>query len=93
MKELRIAICDDDRDEIAKIQHVIAEIQGNYQVDTYSTGKTMLEAAGQGEKYDIAFCDIYMKNENGMNTAMPRKCRPCHLTPLSCLLHQVLSMQ
>ena len=51
---MRIAICDDDRDEIAKIQHVIAEIQGNYQVDTYSTGKTMLEAAGQGEKYDIA---------------------------------------
>lgn len=69
MKELRIAICDDDRDEIAKIQHVIAEIQGNYQVDTYLAGKTMLEAAGQGEKYDIAFCDIYMKNENGMNTA------------------------
>ena len=66
---MRIAICDDDRDEIAKIQHVIAEIQGNYQVDTYLAGKTMLEAAGQGEKYDIAFCDIYMKNENGMNTA------------------------
>jgi hypothetical protein len=46
---LRIAICDDDRDEIIKIQHIIAEIHGNYQVDAYQSGKAMLEAAEKGE--------------------------------------------
>ena len=66
---MRIAICDDDRDEIIKIQHIIAEIHGNYQVDAYQSGKAMLEAAEKGEKYDMAFFDIYMKNENGMDTA------------------------
>lgn len=46
---MRIAICDDDRDEIIKIQHIIAEIHGNYQVDAYQSGKAMLEAAEKGE--------------------------------------------
>ena len=66
---MRIAICDDDRDEIEKLKHIISEIQGNYQMDFFENGKAMLEAAAQGDKYDIAFCDIYMKNENGMDTA------------------------
>ena len=49
VNRLRIAICDDDRDEIIKIQHIIAEIHGNYQVDAYQSGKAMLEAAEKGE--------------------------------------------
>lgn len=65
---MRIAICDDERVEIVKIQNTIAEIQGNFQIDTFRSGKAMMEAA-RNAKYDIAFCDIYMKDENGLDTA------------------------
>jgi len=43
VNRLRIAICDDDRDEIIKIQHMIAVLHGNHQVDTYQSGKAILE--------------------------------------------------
>ena len=65
---MRIAICDDERDEIVKIQNAIAEIQDNFQIDTYRSGKALLEAT-RTAKYDMAFCDIYMKDENGLDTA------------------------
>ena len=65
---MRIAICDDEREEIVKIQNMIAGIQGNYQVDTYHSGRALLEAAADA-KYDIVFCDIYMKDGNGLDTA------------------------
>lgn len=39
--ELRIAICDDEKSEIMKIQNTIAELQGNYQVDTYQVSVNM----------------------------------------------------
>ena len=48
---MRIAICDDEREEIVKIQNMIAGIQGNYQVDTYHSGRALLEAAADA-KYD-----------------------------------------
>ncbi len=66
---MRIAICDDERDEIAKIQNAIAEIQGNYQVNAYQSGSALLDAVRQGAAYALVFCDIYMKDENGMETA------------------------
>ena len=66
---LQIAICDDEREEIVKIQSTIAKIQGNYQVDTFRSGRELLDAAGQGRTYDIAFLDIYMDHENGLDTA------------------------
>lgn len=66
---MRIAICDDDRNEITKIQRAIAVIQGNYQVDVYQSGRALLAAVREGAKYDIALCDIYMNSENGMDTA------------------------
>jgi len=65
---LRIAICDDDSEEIAKIEWAMFSIQGNYQVDTFSDGESLLDAARQGEKYDLLFCDSCLNGENGMNT-------------------------
>ena len=50
---MRIAICDDEKSEIIKIQNTIAELQGNYQVDTYQNGKALLEAVRKGVIYDI----------------------------------------
>ena len=66
---LRIAVCDDEKANIAKIQSVIAEIKGNYQVDVCQTGEALLTAVRQGAVYDIVFCDIYLHEENGLDTA------------------------
>ena len=66
---MNIAVCDDERVEITKIQNAIAETQGDYRVDTFRSCKMLLEAVAQGEKYDIAFFDIYMNDENGMDAA------------------------
>ena len=66
---MRIAVCDDDKDEISKLQWALFDIQGNYRVDTYQSGSALIDAVKQGEKYDLLFCDIYMNNENGIDTA------------------------
>ena len=66
---MRIAVCDDDKEEISKLQWALFDIQGNYRVDTYQSGSKLIEAVKQGEKYDLLFCDIYMDKENGIDTA------------------------
>ena len=66
---MRIAVCDDVKADILKIQNAIAGLHGNYQVDAYHTGRALLEAIGKGESYEIVFLDIYMREENGLDTA------------------------
>lgn len=64
-----IAICDDDRDEAHKIQSMIFNVQGDYRVDCFQDGKTLLDTVQDGTTYDLLFCDIYMKEENGIEAA------------------------
>ena len=70
---MRIAIVDDDRDEIIKIQEMIFNIHGNYRVDQYLDGKSLLSAVSEGEAYDLLLCDIYMNEENGIEIAKKLK--------------------
>lgn len=64
-----IAICDDDRDEIYKIERMVFNVQGDYRVDCFQDGKTLLDTVQNGTAYDLLFCDIYMKEENGVEVA------------------------
>ena len=64
-----IAICDDERDEVYHLQNMIFNIQGDYRVDCFQEGKDLLEAVQNGKVYDLLFCDIYMKEENGIDVA------------------------
>ena len=48
---------------------MIFNIQGDYRVDCFQDGKALLEAAQKGTAYDLLFCDIYMKEENGIEVA------------------------
>ena len=66
---LIIAVCDDDREEVNSLQNMIFNIQGDYRVDCFQDGKALLEAAQKGTAYDLLFCDIYMKEENGIEVA------------------------
>ena len=64
---MRIAICDDDRDEIYKIQTMIFAVQGDYRVDQFQDGGSLLKAAESGAAYDLLFCDVYLQDENGID--------------------------
>lgn len=64
-----IAILDDDLDEINKIQDLIFNIQGDYRVDHFQSGKALIDAISQGKAFDLLLCDIFMKEENGIDTA------------------------
>ena len=64
---MRIAICDDDREEIYKIQNMLFAVQGDYRVDQFQSGAALLEAVESGAVYDLLFCDIYIKDENGID--------------------------
>lgn len=66
---MRIAVCDDDRDELSKIRWAMFDIGANHQVDTFQSGKALYESVKNGAKYDILFCDIYMKDEIGLDVA------------------------
>ena len=66
---MRIAVCDDDKNEISKLQWALLDIQGDYSVDTYQSGAKLIEAVNRGEKYDLLFCDIYMNGEIGTDVA------------------------
>lgn len=66
---MRIAVCDDEKIEIEKLRGLIFDMLDNYQVDTYQSGKALVDAMRQGAEYDLAFLDIYMNDENGLDVA------------------------
>jgi DNA-binding LytR/AlgR family response regulator len=66
---IKIAICDDSRDEISRLKWAMLDVKGDYDADAYETGKALLDAIGKGKKYDLLFCDIYMNGENGVEIA------------------------
>jgi DNA-binding LytR/AlgR family response regulator len=66
---MHIAIIDDEQEEINKLQDMITKIHGSDHVDQYLNGRCLLEAVAQGKAYDLVLCDIYMKEENGIDIA------------------------
>ena len=70
---MRIAILDDDREEVHKLREMIFHISGNYRVDRFSEGKELLAAAQNGAGFDLLLCDVYMKGENGIEIARQMK--------------------
>ena len=66
---MRIAICDDELDEIVRIRSFLLRMNGNYRIDTFQTGREMLEEIGRGADYGLLFCDIYLREENGVEVA------------------------
>ncbi|MBP5633053.1 MAG: hypothetical protein J6Y21_09875 [Clostridia bacterium] len=55
---MRIAILDDDREEIEKLCEMVFHIFGNYRVDRFTEGKDLLKAVESGEAYDLLLCDV-----------------------------------
>lgn len=71
---LRIAICDDEKYYLEKVEKAINDILvlyriSQYETDTYLSGKILCENRDKLSEYDVIFLDIYMPDMNGLETA------------------------
>ena len=74
-EEMRIAICDDSRTDANKIGFALMDVSPNLVIEYFENGYDLLSAAEEEPMIDLAFLDIYLKEENGMEIA--RKLREC----------------
>lgn len=66
---MRIAVCDDDKQERDEIISAINAWDHTRNADEFSDGEEFLRAAAERPYYSIVFLDIYFPNENGINIA------------------------
>ncbi len=63
---MRIAICDDDRNDANKIRFALLDVENRLEIDIFESGQDFLDSIKVGRQYDLVFMDIYMGDENGM---------------------------
>ena len=70
---IHIAVCDDEEYFRLREKKLVGEYMEkrkySYTIDTYSSGKEMLDAANMPLQYDIIFLDINMEELDGLETA------------------------
>ena len=63
---LKIAVCDDDRQMLGKMQQYLKDFDKLFRICVYSSGEALLNS---GETYDFIFLDIDMRGISGIDTA------------------------
>lgn len=63
---LKIAVCDDDRQMLAKMHEYLMDFEKLFRISLFSSGEDLLAS---GESYDFIFLDIDMKGISGIDTA------------------------
>ena len=66
---MRIALCDDSPREQEQFVRALHGWDPTRQPECFLTGAALLDAAKLGPSFDIAFLDIYMPGENGVDIA------------------------
>ena len=66
---MRIALCDDSPREQEQFVRALHGWDPTRQPECFLTGAALLDAAKLGPPFDIAFLDIYMPDENGVDIA------------------------
>ncbi|MCD8328680.1 MAG: LytTR family DNA-binding domain-containing protein [Ruminococcus sp.] len=66
---LRVAICDDSLCERMKLLEAFKEYDPLHPPECYGCGGELLDAAKNDPPIDIAFIDIYLRDENGIEIA------------------------
>lgn len=70
---MRIAVCDDDLKEQEQFEKALREWDPTRGTEKFFSGSSLLEAAKEAPSFDIAFLDIYMPAENGVDIARTLK--------------------
>lgn len=63
---LKIAVCDDDRQMLGKMQQYLKDFDKLFRICLYSSGEALLNS---GETYNFIFLDIDMRGISGIDTA------------------------
>lgn len=66
---MRIAICDDDMREREQFEEALEAWDPTRTAEVFSNGESLLAAAKEYPRFDIAFLDIYLPGENGIDIA------------------------
>ena len=66
---MRIAICDDNSVDANMIRYALSDVSGELDMVCFSSGRELLNAIEAGERFELAFLDIYMEGEDGISTA------------------------
>ena len=66
---MRIAVCDDDPLELEHFEEALQGWDPTRKAEKFLDGASLLEAAKGVPDFDIAFLDIYMPGENGVDIA------------------------
>lgn len=66
---MRIAVCDDDLREQEQLETALRGWDPTRGTEKFFNGSSLLEAAKKAPAFDVAFLDIYMPVENGMDIA------------------------
>ncbi|WP_122641947.1 LytR/AlgR family response regulator transcription factor [Luxibacter massiliensis] len=70
---VKIAVCDDNVNMAAELEALLLEIETLYKIDMdidiFFDGKTLCNSIELGNKYDMIYLDIRMKEVNGISAA------------------------
>lgn len=66
---MRIAVCEDDAMERVQFLDALRGWDPTRNAEVFSDGASLLKAAGMSPPFSIAFLDIYLPGENGMDVA------------------------
>ena len=67
--DMRIALCDDDKQEQAELLEALQGLCPAREVECFTSGQELLVAAKELPAFNIIFLDIYMPKENGVDIA------------------------
>ena len=70
---MRIAVCDDVLKEQEQFDEAMRGWDPTRETEKYFSGAALLDAAKQTPAFDIAFIDIYLPGENGVDIAIALK--------------------
>ncbi len=67
---MRIAICDDNKNEILQVKELLCGMNEGQEPECFSDGTSLLRAVGDGLPFSLVFLDIYLRNESGIDLAV-----------------------
>lgn len=66
---LRVAVCDDEKEALSRIETVMRRTEGGFQVESYLSVLSLCEDVENGRLFDIVLLDVEMPELSGLEAA------------------------